>query len=66
MSHHRIGYKKLTAYNSIIYDIHLLGTGSYTQKARNILHVVELLPDTQNNGLRMLRECRELFPHHRG
>ena len=25
-----------------------------------------LLPDTQNCGLRMRRECREHFPHHRG
>ena len=25
-----------------------------------------LLPDTQNCGLRMRRECREIFPRHRG
>ena len=26
---------------------------------------MSLLPDTQNRGLRMRRECRERFPHHR-
>ena len=28
--------------------------------------VMGLLPDTQNCGLRMRRECRERFPHQRG
>ena len=30
------------------------------------LHPMGLLPDTQNCGLRMSRECRERFPRHRG
>ena len=29
-------------------------------------HIMGLLPDTQNWGLRMRQECRERFPHHRG
>ena len=29
-------------------------------------HYMGLLPDTQNCGLRMHRECRERFPRHRG
>ena len=27
---------------------------------------MDLLPDTQNCGLRMRQECRERFPRHRG
>ena len=31
----------------------------------SIIVTMGLLPDTQNCGLRMRRECRERFPHHR-
>ena len=30
-----------------------------------VLRTMGLLPDTRNCGLRMRRECRERFPHHR-
>ena len=30
------------------------------------IETIDLLPDTKNWGLRMRRECRERFPHHRG
>ena len=37
----------------------------YSQLAPEI-DPIGLLPDTQNCGLRIRRECRERFPHHRG
>ena len=31
----------------------------------NFIYIMGLLPDTQNCGLRMRRECRERFPYPR-
>ena len=36
------------------------------RKLWNDIAIMELLPDTKNNGLRMRRECGEQFPCHRG
>ena len=45
----------------------ILDTGHYRMMSGAItLNNMGLLPDTQNCGLRMRRECRERFPCHQG
>ena len=42
----------------------LLWVGSGSFECHNTLYPIGLLPDTNNCGLRMRRECRERFPRH--
>ena len=39
-------------------------SGLFTHQHGHAMTGMGLLPDTQNCGLRMCRECRERFPHH--
>ena len=55
---------RLKSHSHLLLLILVLLTWSLSCQHRYSIVLLGLLPDTQNCGLRMRRECRERFPHH--